>query len=520
MATKVTYISTSLPSDEQNAAFDAAVADVRSKIGAHGLIIGGTPRPGGAGTFDVANPANHDETLGTYAEASTSDVADAVAAARAAARAWSATPYTERARILQHAADLIRERVMFLGAVVALEVGKNRVESVGEVEEGADLISYYCDQLVEHHAFRTDQASQTGEDTNTSVLRPYGVFGVISPFNFPSALAAGPIGAALVAGNTVVFKPAETTPWSGVLLAEILHEAGVPGAALNLVTGGPAVGKALVAASGVDGIAFTGSYDVGREIYRTFAVGESYSRPCITEMGGKNPTIVTATADLAKAANGILRSAFGASGQKCSACSRVLVDERVHDALLDQLAEGAQSWTVADPVAADCRLGPVNNAEAYEKYRQAAADARRDGRIVAGAEVLTDGAFARGYFVAPTIVADLPAGHRLTRDELFVPFVVVERAAGLEAAIAAANSQSLGLTAGLFSEDDDEKQQFLDGIEAGVVYVNRAAGSTTGAWPGYQTFGGWKGSGSTGKSAFGPHYVQLFMREQSRTILP
>ena len=299
---------------------------------------------------------------------------------------------------------------MFLGAVVALEVGKNRVESVGEVEEGADLISYYCDRLVEHHEFRTDQESQTGEDRNTSVLRPYGVFGVISPFNFPSALAAGPIGAALVAGNTVVFKPAETTPWSGVLLAEILHEAGVPGGALNLVTGGPAVGKALVAAPGVDGIAFTGSYDVGREIYRSFAVGQAYSRPCITEMGGKNPAIVTATADLDKAANGILRSAFGASGQKCSACSRVLVEERVHDALVAKLAEGAKSWTVADPAAADCRLGPVNNAEAYEKYQRAADDARRDGTIVAGAEVLTDGDFAHGYFVAPTIVSDLPGG--------------------------------------------------------------------------------------------------------------
>jgi 1-pyrroline-5-carboxylate dehydrogenase len=198
----------------------------------------------------------------------------------------------------------------------------------------------------------------------------------------------------------------------------------------------------------------------------------------------------------------------------------VLVEERVHGALIEKLAEGAKSWTVADPVAADCRMGPVNNSEAYEKYRQAAEDARRDGTIVAGAELLTEGDFARGWFVAPTIVADLPAGHRLTREELFVPFVVVERAADLEAAIAAANAQSLGLTAGLFSEDEDEKQQFLDGIEAGVVYVNRAAGATTGAWPGYQTFGGWKGSGSTGKSAFGPHYVQLFMREQSRTILP
>src|SRR4051812_26900709 len=238
MATKVTYISTSLPSDEQNAAFDAAVAEVRAAIGSHPLVIGGERRRGGA-AFTVANPANRDESLGTFADASATDVADAVAAARAAYPSWGATPYEERARILQHAADLIRERVMFLGAVVALEVGKNRVESVGEVEEGADLISYYADRLREQHAFRIEQASQTGEDANATVLRPYGVFGIISPFNFPSALSAGPIGAALVAGNTVVFKPAETTPWSGVLLVELLHEAGVPAGALDLPTRRP-----------------------------------------------------------------------------------------------------------------------------------------------------------------------------------------------------------------------------------------------------------------------------------------
>ena len=182
-----------------------------------------------------------------------------------------------------------------------------------------------------------------------------------------------------------------------MLLAEILHEAGVPGGALNLVTGGPAVGKALVAAPGVDGIAFTGSYDVGREIYRSFAVGEAYSRPCITEMGGKNPAIVTATADLDKAANGILRSAFGASGQKCSACSRRAGrGARARRAASSGWPRARSRGRWPTPSPADCRLGPVNNAEAYEKYQQAAEDARRDGTVVAGAEVLTDGEFAHG----------------------------------------------------------------------------------------------------------------------------
>ena len=519
MATKVTYISTTLPSDAQNAAFDAAVATARGAVGEHRLKIDGAYRAGGAGTFETHNPANRDESLGMYAEASDADVADGIAAARAAFPGWSRTAYTERIRILRRAADLIRERVMPLSAIVALEVGKNRVESVGEVEEGADLISIYCDEMEKAEGFVREQQSQTGADRNVSVLRPYGVFGIISPFNFPSALSAGPIGAALVAGNTVLLKPAETTPWSGVELVDILHEAGVPAGALALLTGGPDVGKAIVRADGIDGICFTGSYDVGQEIYKVFAAGGPYARPCITEMGGKNPAIVTAKADLDKAANGILRSAFGASGQKCSACSRVLVDASVHDELLERLQRGAAEWTVADPVAGECRVGPVQNAEAYAKYQQAAEAARRDGQVLVGAQILEDGAFANGYFVAPTIVANLPTGHRLTKEELFVPFVAVEKVVSLDQAIAMANDQVLGLTAGIFTEDDAEAQRFLDEIEAGVVYVNRAAGATTGAWPYYQTFGGWKGSGSTGKSAFGHYYVGLFTREQSRTVI-
>ena len=196
-----------------------------------------------------------------------------------------------------------------------------------------------------------------------------------------------------MAGNTVVFKPAETTPWSGVLLAEILHEAGVPGGALNLVTGGPAVGKALVAAPGVDGIAFTGSYDVGREIYRSFAVGQAYSRPCITEMGGKNPAIVTATADLDKAANGILRSAFGASGQKCSACSRVLVEERVHDALVDEARRGREVVDGGRPGRAPTAAsGPSTTPRPTRSTGRRPTTRAATARIVAGAEVLTDGA--------------------------------------------------------------------------------------------------------------------------------
>jgi 1-pyrroline-5-carboxylate dehydrogenase len=519
MATKVTYTSTALGSDEDNAAFEAAVEEVRGAIGEHRLLIDGEAGPGGAGTFEVRNPANTDEVLGTFAEASAADVEAAVQAARKAYDGWRRTPAEERIAILRRAGDLIRERAMFLGAVVALEVGKNRVEAVGEVEEAADLIDEYCRQLADHESFVIRMRAASDNETNTSVLKPFGVFAVISPFNFPSALSAGPISAALVTGNTVVFKPAETTPWSGVLLVSLLHEAGVPVGAVNLVTGGPEAGKALVASRGVDGIVFTGSYEVGQLIYREFGTAAGFARPAITEMGGKNPAIVTARADLDKAAQGIARSAFGASGQKCSACSRVLVEEAVHDELVAKLAEEAKSWTVADPASPDCRLGPVNSRDAYERFQRSVEAAERDGKIVAGGHVVADGDFARGYFVEPTVVAGLPEGHQLTRDELFMPFVAVEKVRSLDDALEKANDQVFGLTAGIFSEDQAEIDAFLDRIEAGVVYVNRGAGATTGAWPGFQSFAGWKGSGSTGKGGLGPYYVMQFMREQSQTVI-
>jgi 1-pyrroline-5-carboxylate dehydrogenase len=519
MATKVTYTSTSLPDDAANEAFEAAVREVRASPREHRLVIDGEHRPGGGGTFQVFNPANRDELLGTFAEASADDVAEAVDAAKRSFDPWRHTSPEERVRILRAAANIIRERVSHLSAVAALEVGKNRVEAVGEVEESADLIDEYCRQMEEHHGYVIEMRSGGPGERNVSILKPFGVFAVIAPFNFPSALSAGPISGALVAGNTVVYKPAETTPLSGVLLVEILHEAGVPAGALNLVTGGPETGKALAQHRGVDGIVFTGSYEVGQIVAEEFGRGTGYARPAIIEMGGKNPTIVTAKADLGKAAVGVARSAFGSSGQKCSACSRVLVEEAVHDAFLERLAEETGRWVVADPTEDGARLGPVNNREGYERFRQSAAAAERDGRIVAGGHVLDQGALAKGFFVEPTVVADLPPGHPLTRDELFMPFVVVEKVRDLDEALARANDTIYGLTAGIFSEDEEEVQRFFDRIEAGVVYANRDGGATTGAWPGFQSFPGWKGSGSTGKGGLGPYYVQQFLREQSQTVI-
>jgi len=294
---------------------------------------------------------------------------------------------------------------------------------------------------------------------------------VISPFNFPMALAAGPAGAALVAHPRV------------------------------------------------SGLTFTGSYAVGMEIYRQFG-GSGYPKPVICEMGGKNPAIVSGRADLDTAASGVARSAFGLSGQKCSACSRVYVQRDALEAFTAKLAERAGSLIVGDPTSRDAYVGPVINAESVTRFERAVAHARTAGEVVAGGSVLRGaGALPDGYYVAPTVVTGLPAGDWILRDELFVPLVAVAPYDTLDEALRLANDTELGLTAGFFSADPDEVAEFLDGIEAGVVYVNRAAGATTGAWPGVQPFGGWKGSGSGGKFGGGLYYVQQYLREQSRTVV-
>jgi 1-pyrroline-5-carboxylate dehydrogenase len=264
----------------------------------------------------------------------------------------------------------------------------------------------------------------------------------------------------------------------------------------------------------IDGVVFTGSAEVGRALGRRFQDGP-YARPAITEMGGKNPAIVAASADLDAAADGIAASAYGFSGQKCSACSRAIVLDSVHDALVERLAARAAGLAVGDPADRDAFTGPVIDEQAVERYEAAVLEAGRDGAVAAGGHALD----LPGHFVAPAVAIDLPAGHRLTRRELFVPFVTVTRAESFDAALAEANAIDYGLTAGVFSSDEGEIERFLDEIEAGVVYVNRRAGATTGAWPGFQSFCGWKSSGSTGKGGLGPYYVQQFMREQSRTVV-
>jgi 1-pyrroline-5-carboxylate dehydrogenase len=420
---------------------------------------------------------------------------------------------------MRNAADLISERQFEYGALMAFEVGKNRLEALGDVEETADLLRYYSDEMERNAGFVKPMGSLSPTEHTRSVLKPHGVWAVISPFNFPMALAGGPAAGALIAGNTVVLKPSSDAPLLGYKFGEVLREAGVPAGVFNFVTGpGETVGAELEENADLDGMVFTGSYEVGMKLQRGFT--RDYPRPIITEVGGKNPAIITANADLDEAAEGVMRSAFGFDGQKCSANSRVYVERSVARPFVEKLVERAKSITVGDPTRRENWMGPVINERSLGKFTTAVEEAQRDGgTIEVGGEVLTEPGTERGYFPTPTVVTGLPLSHRLFRDELFVPFLVVGEVDSLDQALTEANDTPYGLTAGIFSRDDGEVRRFLDTIQAGVVYVNRRAGATTGAWPGIQSFGGWKGSGSSGKGGLGPYYVQQFLREQSQTVM-
>ncbi len=516
---KITYSSLSAPPEEMHREYDAAVEHVRSGLGkTHPIWIGARSvqnRP----TFENRSPIDRNLLIGKHQEATAADAEAAIDAAVEAFNGWSRTPWKERVAILRRAAELISERRNELAALMTLEVGKNRYEALADAEESADLIRYYAQQVEDASGFDRPMGKLSPRETTRDILKPYGVFGVIAPFNFPLALAAGMSSGALLAGNTVVFKPSPDAPTTGSQLFEILREAGLPaGAFCYLTDSGAEVGKTLVASPKVAGMVFTGSKKVGFTIYQSFSAAKP--RPCFLELGGKNPTIVTANADLEKAAEGVMRGAFGFSGQKCSATSRVYVHRDVASRFRDLLVGKTRNLSVGDPTKRESYTGPVINQRAYDAYQSYVEEARASGgRILAGGKTLTEGDLARGYFVAPTVVDELPRDHRLFQEELFVPFVALAPVSSLEEAIEESNRVEYGLTAGIFSEDKKEVETFFDRVEAGILYANRATGSTTGAWPGVNPFCGWKSSGSSGKGVCGPYYVQQFLREQSQTSI-
>jgi 1-pyrroline-5-carboxylate dehydrogenase len=519
---KLTYATMFNPPEELHKGFDKAVTKLKANLGKeYGMFIDGKDVFADE-KFEDHSPVNTDWMLAVMQKGNATHANMSIEAARRAFPGWSHTPWKERVRLVRKACSLIEKRIFELGAAMALEVGKNRMESLGDVQETADLMYYSAQMMEENDGFIKPMGKDplVGYDsTNISVLRPYGVWLIISPFNFPFALTGGPTGAALVAGNTVVIKPASDTAWIVRLYAECLRDAGFPEGVVNFITGGGStVGQPLVDNPEVDGITFTGSFDVGMKIYRDLA-HRNYVRPIILELGGKNPAIVSRNANLEDAATGIVRSAFGLQGQKCSAASRVLVEEPVYDELIGKLKAKTDALVIGDPTERATYLGPVINQNSYNDFKNFTEEINQaGGNFLTGGHVKTGGIYDKGYFAEPTFVTDLPYEHRLWQYEMFLPITTIGKVGDLDEAMKIANSVNYGLTAGFYGSAK-EVNLFFDNIQAGVTYANRPQGATTGAWPGFQPFGGWKGSGATGKNGGGYYYVQLYMHEQIRTLI-
>ncbi len=521
MAFRLTYATMFNPPEEMHERFEKALERIMAQLGrTQSMFINGKDASGTAHE-QRRSPIDSDMVLGNFPLAQPADVDAALRAAAAAFPLWRARSVAERATLLRKVADIMEQRVYDIAAALVLEVGKNRMEALGEAQETVDFFRHYADDFEKHAGYDVELPNDPLEGVvsrNRSVMRPYGVWVVIAPFNFPLALAGGPVAAAMITGNTVVVKCATDTPWAGRLLADCIRDAGLPPGVFNYVCGsGAAVGEALVRDPRTAGVTFTGSVGVGRTIMREMAAG-AYPRPCITEMGGKNPCIVTQNADLDRAAGGIVRSAFGMGGQKCSALSRLYVHESVADLLSQKIETQLDAIRIGDPTRRQNHLGPVVNAGAYSNYQKYSAMLNEQGaNILRGGSVLKDGAFGRGYYVEP-LLATAPEEHPLWKHEMFLPILMVHRFQDCEAAMRLANETDMGLTAGIYGSDEDVRW-FHDNIEAGVTYANRPQGATTGAWPGYQPFGGWKGSGSSGKAIASFYYLPLYLREQSRTVV-
>ncbi|RPJ83894.1 MAG: aldehyde dehydrogenase family protein, partial [Acidobacteria bacterium] len=462
---KVTYATmTADQMEELHREFDAALERVESALGqTHPMYIAGQAVKGPA-EFEDRSPIDTRILLGRFQKGTREQVRHAIAAARDAYGMWSQVPWEERVDVMRKATRELRRIQWDIAAVIGYEVGKNRLEAVGEVEEVADFFDYYCNQMEANEGYTRPMGEPGGAEQSVSVLRPLGVWAVIAPFNFPVALAAGPACAAILAGNTVVSKPASDTPWSGLKLHDVLSKALPPGV-FNVVTGGGgSVGQELLDNEGIDGIVFTGSMEVGMKLIRENAV-RRIPRPVVIEMGGKNPTLVMPSADIDRATDGVMRSAFGAQGQKCSACSRVYVEKTVRDRFVEMLVEKTRKIKIGNPLHRDVWMGPVINEAAVKTYEEAVALAKRDGgRILVGGQRMTGEPFGHGYYVEPTLIDGLPKDHRLFQEELFVPITVLADVITLDEAIDLANRTEYGLTAGIFTEDEREIAQFFDRV--------------------------------------------------------
>jgi 1-pyrroline-5-carboxylate dehydrogenase len=497
--------------------YEQAVRSVRSEFSkTYPLLIGGKSVTSNK-TIPHVSPIDRQLVLGYIQQGSQREIDHAIRAAGLAFETWGTTDYKSRIKVMRKIVDIVRKRKFELAAWLSFENGKNRYEAIADVDEGIDFINYYNEEMILNRGF-VSPSKTSGNEKNISVMKPYGVWAIIAPFNFPAAILVGMTIGALITGNTVIIKPASDTPIVGYKVARILMDAGLNTGVVNFVTGpGQEVGRLLVESKDIVGIGFTGSREVGYELVR--ASSEVKPRPVIAELGGKNAAIVTQSADIDKSVEGVVKAAFSYSAQKCSACSRVYVQKNIKSEFISKLIKKTEELILGNPVNAKTNVGPLINESSFKKFERYSKLAARDGQILVGGSFKRDGSLKRGFYAQPTIVDKLPKNHVLFKDELFVPILCVSEYDKFEEAVSLCNATEYGLTAGIYTKRKEEIKKFLKEVEAGVVYVNRKASATTGAMVGRQSFGGWKDSGTTGKGTGGRYYLTQFMREQSQTIV-
>ena len=465
--------------------------------------VGGDRREGDE--LVSTDPANPERVVALSASATPDDVERALAAAQREFPRWSRVPAEERAAMLRRAAQILRDGRLRAASLILRESGKPWPEADADVCEAIDFLEFYARGAIE--LAKGVPLLQVPGERNELRYTARGVAVVVSPWNFPLAIPLGMVAAALATGNTVVLKPAEQAPGCAGLLISALREAGVPENAVHLLPGEGDVGAALVADARVATIAFTGSVAVGQHIIRSaaeFQPGQRQVKRVVSEMGGKNAVIVDSDADLDEVVPALIHSAFDYAGQKCSAASRVLAHEAIHDALLERLAGAVEVLEVGPPERISIDVPAVIEQASLERHGRYAAVAEREGRIVARARDVPDGP---GWFAAPTLVADLPEDSEVLREEIFAPLLAVERVKSVQEACDRVDASPFALTGGLFCRNPDTVDYVVERSPVGNLYVNRAI---TGAMVARQPFGGNKLSG-TGTKAGGPGYLLQFV---------
>ncbi len=500
---------TDFSSPENKRSMHEALERARTALGqTYDLVIAGSAIRTST-TFHSVNPANPSEVIGIHYAADAEQANEAVSAAQSAFSLWKKVPVTERVALLVRAADLIRQRHFDFCAWLTLEVGKNWAEADADVGETIDFLEYYA-----REALRLDAATtpiQYPGERNLFRYVPLGVGAVIPPWNFPLAIMAGMTAASIVSGNTVVLKPSPDAPTIAARFLALMGEAGLPDGVVNLVQGGPEVGRTLVEHPQVRFIAFTGSKKVGLEIHERAArtqPGQHFLKRTILELGGKDTIIVDADGDLDAAVDGVTASAFGFNGQKCSACSRVIVESSIYDTFCDRLKERVEKLTTGTP-ADNFQTGPVINEIARKRVLDYIAIGKSEGKLLTGGSAIET--TAGGYYIAPTVFTDVSPTARLAQEEVFGPLLAVIRSENFDDALAIANNTEYGLTGALYSGSREKLDRARDEFHVGNLYFNRKC---TGAMVGAHPFGGFNMSGTDSKAG-GPDYLTLFTQAKS-----